>query len=251
MRFGVVVPAAGLGTRLAGLADGAGKEMLALGGRPILEGALLEAEAAGADAVAVVTAPGKTDLRRLLEGRDVVIVEQPEPVGTMDAVARGRGALGVDRVAVVYPDMLHLPDQRGLARLVRAADGTGGTWYGLVRRTPERAARMGRSARVETTPLGDGLHRVTAVYATPGPPGALHTVLAELRCAREEELLLARRREGDAGLLPVLARLAAEGLLYGAELHDVLDAGIPAGYLDAKARFDEGRARWRTPETAS
>jgi hypothetical protein len=106
---------------------------------------------------------------------------------------------------------------------------------------------MGRSARVETLPLGDGRHRVTAVHGTLAPePGALHTVLLELRCPREEALLAARRADGDGALLPVLKQLAEEGLLFGLEpTGDVLDAGIPAGYTDASERFERGRARWR------
>jgi len=221
--------------------------MLPLGGRPALEGALLEAEAAGAAETVVVVAPGKEDLRRRLVGRGVRVVEQPAPVGTLDAVARGRAAIACDRVAVLYPDMLHLPDQTGLRRVAEAAGTSEATWYALVRRTPERAARMGRSARVDTEPRGGGRHRILAVHADPGDrPGALHTVLVELRGPREEALLADRRGAGDAALLPVLRRLAEEGLLFGLELPgDVLDVGIPAGYLDGVDRFDRGRARWR------
>jgi plasmid stabilization system protein ParE len=223
--------------------------MLPLGGLPALHGALLEAAAAGADEVVVVIAPGKDDLRRWLADRSVLVAEQPDPIGTMDAVERGRARLSGGRVAVVYPDMLHLPDQRGLQQVARAAAAhdVDGTWYALVRRTPERAARMGRSARVETLPLGDGRHRVTAVHGTLAhEPGALHTVLLELRCPREEALLAARRADGDGALLPVLKQLAEEGLLFGLEpTGDVLDAGIPSGYTDASERFERGRARWR------
>jgi CTP:molybdopterin cytidylyltransferase MocA len=243
--LGVVIPAAGLGTRLEEFTRGGSKEMLPLGGLPALQGALLEAEAAGASQVIVVIGPGKTDLRRWLAGRRVLVTEQPEPVGTLDAVDRGRALLDCDRVAVVYPDMLHLPDQRGLVQVARAARDVPGTWYALVRRTPEVARRMGRNARVETEPMGGGRHRITAVHGGGVDEPALHTVLLELRCDREEELLAARRDEGDRALRPVLAQLADEGLLFGLELDSVLDVGVPAGYIDAVERFESG-ARWRS-----
>ncbi|MCB9547986.1 MAG: NTP transferase domain-containing protein [Myxococcales bacterium] len=234
----VVIPAAGLGTRLRPLTDACPKEMLPLGGRPAIDAALLEVAAASATATVVVS-PGKADLAAHVAHRapGVTFATQDAPRGTLDAVDRGRRG---DRYAVLYPDYVYLPDQTGLSRLLAAAATVpDATWFAATRRD---STRMGRSARVELADLGDGRARVTAVD---GAEGEWHTVFAEVRGPAHQALLDAGPLD-DARLLPILAALAARGLLYVLQLPGpVLDLGVMAGYRDAVARFDAGRARWR------
>lgn len=100
-----VIPAGGLGSRFAHLRLGIPKEMLPLGGRPLIEHALAEAAGAGFTEAVVVVSPEKRELRRLLEAGSfplaVSVVEQPAPLGIGDAVLRA----GVDGAAgVLLPD---------------------------------------------------------------------------------------------------------------------------------------------------
>ncbi len=133
----------------------------------------------------------------------------------------------------------------GLGTRLAAAEGAEGTWYGLVRRTEERAARMGRTAQVDVTPRPGGFALTAVGACSEVPDGQLHTTFAELRCA-EHEAMLGGDRPDDSQTLPALQELARRGLLFGVELSgDVLDAGVPAGYDDARARFDAGAASWR------
>ena len=62
-----VIPAAGLGTRLHSLTKGEPKEMLPIGGRPMIYYAVLEAALSGLKHLYIVVNKRKTSLRRYLE----------------------------------------------------------------------------------------------------------------------------------------------------------------------------------------
>ncbi len=238
----VIIPAAGLGTRLRPLTDACPKELLPVGGVPLIHGALLEVAAAGGSATVVVS-PGKEALRAWVATRapHTTFAQQTHPRGTLDAVECGRG--GATTYAVLYPDIIHLPDQTALSALMAAhATRPEATWFALVRRTPENTHRLGASACVEVAPLGGGRHRITAVGAG---EGAWHTTFAEIRGPAHQALLDAGPLD-DTRVLPVLASLAERGLLYGLEVPGgFLDLGIRAGFDDAIQRFAAGGARWR------
>lgn len=245
----VVIPAAGLGTRLRGVIEGSNKELVQLGGEPVLLAPLLEAAGAGATDVVIVTSPNKPAIRTTAErlgdrsefaGVDLRFVEQPTPAGVFDAVARAAGLLSGDRLAVVFPDFVHVPDQTGLKQVLAVARTLPAevTCYGVFRKTAGHAARMGGSARVRLGPGG-------AIREVGGPQdgdAAWHTGLVEVRGTE-----FARRASLDDGdVLSLLRGLARDGLLVGVPLDgDLLDVGVPAGYYDAVARFDRAQAHWR------
>jgi UTP-glucose-1-phosphate uridylyltransferase len=89
----VIIPAAGLGTRFASLNLGMAKELLPLGGTPVIVHALAEAARAGFDGATIVLSPNKDQVRDfLLESKTPIPVEfvvQPKPLGVGDAVLRG------------------------------------------------------------------------------------------------------------------------------------------------------------------
>ena len=257
----VIVPAAGLGTRLYPLTYETPKEMLPLGGRPALTGAFLEMEHANIDQVVVVLSPGKESLRDwiaeapLTQAGRVCVVEQPEPLGVTDAVARARVQRDANPYAVLFPDYVHVAGQRALDQLWQAYPRCGGTLFGLVEITEDNISRLGPTSCVRTEALGDGLHRIHSLG--PGAerrPGQLHTTFAEIRGANYTTALTQLQREGlgDSVVTQVLQRLAAEGTLFGRVLDgEILDLGCRAGYDDAVARFEAGRARWATGDVAN
>ncbi len=75
-----IILAAGIGSRLAVLSDGAPKALIEVAGRPLIHYALAFARAAGADHRIVVGGFGHADLVRRLESRDpdAVVVENSE-----------------------------------------------------------------------------------------------------------------------------------------------------------------------------
>ncbi len=258
MNWAAILPAAGLGTRIRPLIGEGSKEMVRLAEEPAIAGALREVLAAGLQRVVVVVDPQKRDLCDWLAqlnvgGVDLHIATQPEPLGVLDAVARGRALVPADRQVVLFPDHVQLPDQTGLRRVRAAIESecapAEATWYGLIRMDGRRSQLLGPTARVETTALGGGRHRIHGLGpARPAVVGALHTFLLEAPGAAQLELL----PDGctDERLLPALVELARGGLLYGCEIgDDGLDLGWPAGLQDARDRFARGRAVWRQEAT--
>lgn len=303
-----VVPAAGLGTRLVPASLAVPKELLPLGVHPAILACLLEADAAGLRELCVVLSPGKEAIRRfldpaawpqlpaalregpalsavraLIERLRITFAEQPEPAGVRDAVERGQRAVGArlwaDPCAVLYPDLLHLPDQRALAALLRAhaACGAEATVF-AVHDAGRPGLRHGSAARVELdlTGLGASPGAPSAVdpaaqaallralrpgtplpirrlVSTSGPaqPGELRTTFGEVQGAALGRLLHQEGRGADGRLddrayFTILNRLAQAGQLFGTVLPgEVLDLGTAAGYRDAARRFGAGEATLR------
>ena len=240
----IVIPAAGLGSRLGPLTQACAKELLSIGGKPALHGARLELAAARIEQAVIVTSPAKPQIGRWVRAQApwLEIVEQPEPLGVFDAVERGRSVLGADRFVVLFPDYVHLPDQRALAVFLEHVTDLPpeASAYPLLRRGPQDAERLGPTASVVADSHG-GLLRIGSVGAA--RPTGLHTVFAELRGTEHSRRLAG----GDEGIGALLEGLARDGLLFGVELPgQVLDIGVPGGHADAVARFADGRARWRS-----
>jgi UTP--glucose-1-phosphate uridylyltransferase len=140
----VIIPAAGLGTRFASARLGVPKELLPLGGVPLLGHALSEAARSNFEAAVVVVSPGKPEIREFLDQArlplPVEIVVQPEARGIGDAVLR---CWRDDPIAVLLPDdvvletdhwtrLIQLHRQDGAAALcVRPVDLTKTSRFGI------------------------------------------------------------------------------------------------------------------------
>ncbi|HNN90807.1 MAG TPA: NTP transferase domain-containing protein [Pseudomonadota bacterium] len=292
---GVVIPAAGLGTRLRPLSLGCPKELLPLGDYPALTACLLEAEAAGLAPVALVSSPEKpglallhrsltalseisTDAGHTPQSRYLAdlwrrlglrLIEQPQPLGVLDAVERGIGALPpppslTDRpqtaVAVLFPDLLHLPDQTALAGLVAAYQQTGQAVFGLRRAEP--AGPQGSTLAVQLAPPFDELAPAAIPTGTPlpiralrpstGQPNELLTTFGQIQTPAWDAALARFCRDAatgtlrDGGFLAALNALASDGGLCGTLLPGtVLDLGSLPGYAAAVHHFSVAGARLR------
>lgn len=130
----VIIPAAGLGTRMLPATKSTPKEMLTVYDRPVIQFAIDEALSVGARRIVVIThrskpalrdyltpsprlmreliAQGKADLAEELDAlavpsaTEVVFVDQPSPRGLGDAVARSSGWALPGPVGVILPDDL-------------------------------------------------------------------------------------------------------------------------------------------------
>ncbi len=245
-----IIPSAGLGTRLRPLTDACPKEMLRVGGQPLIYASFLEAEAAELADVVVVVSPDKPALVDWLHAQAgawpfaVHLATQPEPRGVVDAVACAREVVGREPYAVLYPDYVAGPDQRALAELIACADG-GSTIMGSYEVAGATLGRFGRTARAAIDASG-AIHELVAAELV---PGARHTTFAEVRTAAYDEALVACASTGlprDADVLPTLNQLAQRGLLRAVDLSGrIHDAGVPAGLQALRAAFDDGVMRWR------
>lgn len=84
-----IIPAAGLGKRMASVTGGLPKELLRIGGRPVIERTIHEALEAGAEPVYVISSMEKPELNAFVFGLDdtrVVLAFQEAPLGLAHAV---------------------------------------------------------------------------------------------------------------------------------------------------------------------
>lgn len=218
MRVVGVVPAAGRALRLQPLPGS--KELLLVGGRPVIDHLVERMSAAGADELVVVTRPEKQDLKahagrlgaRVVEGR-------PASVGASLAL----GVAGLDRddvVLVGFPDTIWEPVD-GFASLVRELDRCDAA-LGLFR-TPE----LTRSDVVVVERDG----RVGTIVVKPeSPPSDLIWGCAAVRREALDEL----PAHPEPGHL--LDELAKEGRVRGVYLSDSwLDVGTKEALARARS----------------
>jgi UTP--glucose-1-phosphate uridylyltransferase len=85
---------------------GGSKELLPVGGQPVIARALSEAKAAGADDIFVISAEEKHDLNDYLSCQGVKVLIQTTPIGLGPAVAQ---ALADDDCLILLPDSFFFP----------------------------------------------------------------------------------------------------------------------------------------------
>jgi UTP--glucose-1-phosphate uridylyltransferase len=128
----VVIPAAGLGTRLLPATKVVPKEMLPIAGRPLIQFAVEEAVGSGAELVILVisgpksliaqhfsrdveletllsrcgTAEQVQTIQRLAQMVELRTVVQEAPLGLADAIRKTRPLLGAEPFAVILPDAM-------------------------------------------------------------------------------------------------------------------------------------------------
>jgi CTP:molybdopterin cytidylyltransferase MocA len=108
-----VVIAAGEGRRLRPLTERWPKPILPIDGKPVIAALLRELEQAELEPVTVVVGHLGDQIRRLLGGLDVRFAEQPEPLGSADAVLRAVEAEARAPFIVSVADTVYSPGDVG------------------------------------------------------------------------------------------------------------------------------------------
>ena len=262
----VLVPAAGLGTRMLPATKAIPKELLTLVDRPIIQYGVEEAVQAGIRRVVLVTNPGntltaaqfapapaleaaleasgKTDLlatvRALTTVADVTTVHQPEPLGLGHAVLCGRDAVGNAPFAVVLPDDIIDADPPALRRMLDVFAELDGPVL-LVERVPHAA--VNRYGIIAAEPVGDGVFRVTDLVEKPAVADAPSDLAIIGRYVLTPDVFdilesTGRGAGGEIQLTDGLRRLLRIRPIYACALHGTrLDAGNRAGFLRATIHF--------------
>jgi UTP--glucose-1-phosphate uridylyltransferase len=230
----VVIPAAGLGSRFAGVNFGVPKELLPLGGTPVIGHALAEAARAGFEAAIIVVSPAKPQLREFLADNrsplTVEIVVQPQALGIGDAVLRGWHG---EPVAVLLPDDVVLGTEHWTSLLeLHRKDGAAAL---CVRAVPfEETSRCGIADC-------DG-DRVIGLVEKP-PPGTSNSNLAIFGRYVVTAAVIAGLRglpvEGELELTDGFAAAisAPPGVRAVRFDGEIYDCGTPAAYAASTARF--------------
>ena len=202
-----VVPAAGRAERLQPLE--CSKEVLPVGGRPVLEYVVERMRAAGPDEIRVVTRPAKRDVAELADGLGLVLVEGEPP--TLSA-SLALGAAGLDPETIVlfgFPDTIWSPVD-GFARLLGLLDDGADLALGLF-----SWDEAGRSQVVDLAP--DGLVRAIDT-SPPAGPGLVWGCAA----IRAEALAGLASHEHPGNLFDELARRGrARGLVLSSDFADI------------------------------
>jgi len=230
----VSIPAAGLGTRFASSGFDLPKELLPLGGKPLIAHALAEAARAGFEGAIVVVSPAKPELGAFLAAGGlpipVEIVIQPVALGIGDAVMRcWRG----QPIGVLLPDDVVLATDHW-SGLIQLHDRTG-TAALCVREVPlESTSRFGIAECV-----GD---RVVALVEKPAPGTTSSNLAVFGRYIATEPVIAGIRSAGRSGELELtdgfsraLETPPGVGVVrFGGEIYD---CGTPSEYASSVHRF--------------
>ena len=142
--------AAGEGRRLRPLTEHWPKPILPIDGKPVISTLLGELAEAGVDEITVVVGHLGEQIRRLLAGLELRFTEQPEPLGSADAVLRAVAA-GARPPFVVSPaDTVYSP--------------------GDVKRFLDEWARSGAAGATAPPLWGLGPDVLPCLDDLPGPP---------------------------------------------------------------------------------
>ncbi|MDP9204127.1 MAG: sugar phosphate nucleotidyltransferase [Gemmatimonadota bacterium] len=253
-----LIPCGGKGTRMAALSSGAAKELLPIGGVPLVLRVMEECAASGIDEVLIVSAPGKTDLERLVVAatgapgmpRRVEVAVQTEPRGLADAIRLGREFTGASPLAVALPDNLFIGDVPAISQLVEAHHASGKSVVAIVELNAANRERYGPTAvfpgRVQGTEFvieripdkGSRTKTFDPKGASSAFTGVGRYVFRPDVFAAIDEVEATLHAGSELDDIPVMQLLLQSALLTGCVIRgDFLDVGIPSGYLEADQRF--------------
>ncbi len=246
----LVIPAAGLGTRMRSVAAHLPKELLPLGPKPAIQYALEEGIDAGIEHFVVVISRSKEVLKERLSAfaGSITFVYQNEPSGESDAIGLAEQIVGDHPLAVIYPDNLYLPPPGALRPLVKAFQQQGTDLVALSAVNETDAPGVGNAGRVDIARQDDGLYRILR-FLPKGPGRFKPRFKQELRtcgimvCGAHLFEAIRRTRgtvtEGEFTDEPVRRFLLREGGLLGLKLPgQVFDIGNPEGYVRCRQQLN-------------
>lgn len=258
----VVIPVAGLGTRFLPVTKAVAKELVPLVDRPLVQYAVEEAVAAGAQRIVFVSSPGKegildlfrpdADLERTLERRgkdgllemvrqltslaEIESVTQQEPLGVGHAILQAREAVGAEPFGVMFPDDYIQAEVPVLEQLRRVHEEQGGMVVAVEQVPREQVHRYGV---IRGRDVGEGVYRVEDLVEKPEPDEAPSDLAIVGRYVFPGEIfsVLARTGAGVGGEIQITD--AMRDALQETPLHAVrftgrrFDCGNRVGYLRA------------------
>lgn len=255
-----IIPAAGLGTRLYPVAGSQAKEMLPVGGKPMIYYAISEAAHAGLEELYIVISEGKQSLRRYVEEggfeRDfqkegerkgifcpqITFVDQPEPRGSGEAIYRTREYIGKDPFVALMPDRLLLGADPALSQMLPAYERLQNDLLGVLILGSREAVGFGNVGILKATKLKRGLFEVHGFSAKSRDPLVVlegKTILKYAgRCIVGAHLFSylerTKHRQEEWDDTPALQAMCEERTVIGKVLSGRgFDVGNPVGYRGA------------------
>jgi len=259
-----VIPAAGLGVRLRPLTTYLPKELLPIGGKPMIQYTLEMYMASGISQFCIITSPHKPMLRDFITGnwkppalpfhRDAalyrkldacraVFLTQDEPRGVADAVALSRDFVGDEPFACIMPDCLLFSDKPLAQQLLEGYERHQAHVIGSIHIRGNDVRRFGNVGVLETDRLHGPCFAITSLSGKKKKPLSLapgETILkgfgGGIYLPEYFHLVEAIRFhvKGEVDDVPIHQLLIKERKLLGIVLEGAaFDAGHPLGFRAA------------------
>ena len=229
MPLWAVIPAAGLGTRMAENAVLGCKELVKVNGITMLEHTIQELENAGFEHVVVVSSPNKPAIDEALVNRGVKIVHQAEPKGLVDAVKCASKITGEGPILIALPDIMFIdanPSEELLANFA------GETMLVVVKVEAPWGKQLRDTGRV--IEMQDN-----KIVAIAGKKPDEKFPLGELRITGRAIWTEAFWKVNDGNEVSTLRKLASEQKLLSTIVKtEYIDVGNPEGYNYAQSHFN-------------
>lgn len=255
-----ILPAGGLGTRLAPLTHLMPKEMLPLGGKVVLQYVLEECDAAGLDTLLVVLNRRKTALFAVGEEtpcpadpvtgiatRSVYFANQAEQGGLAHAMLHGEAFVGNDSFVLALGDtIIHGGEDSLLRRMIEAHARYGAAATVAAQVVPQD--RISRYGVLDVEPAEEGVMRVRRIVEKPKAEEAPSQWAITARYVFSPEIFAAcrecgRSEKGELELTEAMTLLASRGRPVLAvplgEGEERLDIGNPKSYAEAFQRLSD------------
>jgi len=245
-----VIPAAGRGTRLYPLTKEVPKEMLPIGERPMISYSLEEAASAGIEEVFLIVNRNKTLLIEYVEGiklmndfknMEIILLEQPFPRGSGEAVFRAKEGVGDGPFALLMPDFVLFEADPPLVQMLPVFERYGKETVGVVEVKRGKEGYFGNVGILEGLPISDRTMEVRSLsgkkkgeWRIEGE-GVLKAVGRWVLFPSFFDLLEETRGEGEWDDTPALQLLCRRGKVIGRLLEgEGFDVGNLKGYGAAR-----------------
>lgn len=248
-----VIPAAGLGTRMAAVSGGVPKELLPIGARPAIDYSVREALAAGLNRIVVILNSRKEliaqHLRRQFNDSEAqfVFVNQEQPRGLGDALLLVESEIGGEAFALIIPDNLFVSPAYSFGRFLDIYRQKDCDIVGVVQLDAGDAARWGNCGQIDYEGIGPDLLHIRKLHDK--GTGTIRVAASHPKILRAcgryickphlFDTLRTMRPDGiEFSEIPAYQKIAEQRRLLGLLLPGpVFDVGIPSGYLAAQEHF--------------
>ncbi|MEN8264889.1 MAG: sugar phosphate nucleotidyltransferase [Nitrospirota bacterium] len=256
----LIIPAAGLGTRMRVVNPDLPKELLPVGHKPAIQYAVDEGVSAGINNIIIIISRQKEIIRQYFEESSRVkklfpafseeIIQtnekcsftffyQKELSGEADAISYAGDIAAGHSVAIIYPDDIYFPAPGALAFL-KSFKSYGPDIFGLINVSPDNAACYSNSGRVDVIPVKDPIYKIKRFHKKEEGNFTLRFKKELRTCGisifgphlfENIEKARATVREGEFTDGPVIESILMERDISGCRLPGTIyDIGNPAGY---------------------
>jgi UTP--glucose-1-phosphate uridylyltransferase len=262
-----VIPTAGIGTRLIPLTNHTPKELLPIGGKPIIQYALEKHMAADISEFCIIISPDKPHLHDFITGNwnppalpfekdaifysqleqcRIVFVTQSHPKGVADAVGLAEGFVENEPFICIMPDCLLFSEESHPQQLLHAFEKYKKSVIGTIIIESANVERFGNVGLLRTERLDEECFLITSLSdkdpepMTAKPGEGIHKGFGGGIYLPEYFELLEETRahaKGEIDDVPIHQALVEQGRLLGVLLEGkAFDVGHPLG-LRAAAHY--------------